>query len=98
LKIAILWLVLKRNNQAVTLKLVQFKGSKNQLLYWQETFFERIKIIGFKLLNCSYGKTKNDISNQNKTTKGIDIVMAVDVSGSMLAKDLKQTEWKQGLG
>jgi hypothetical protein len=22
--------------------------------------------------------------------------MAVDVSGSMLAKDLKQTEWKQG--
>jgi hypothetical protein len=44
--IAIL-LVLKRNNQAVTLKLVQFKGSKNQLLYWQtETFFERIKIIG----------------------------------------------------
>jgi Ca-activated chloride channel family protein len=28
-----------------------------------------------------------DISN--KTTKGIDIVMAVDVSGSMLAKDLK---------
>jgi Ca-activated chloride channel family protein len=57
--IAIL-LVLKRNNQAVTLKLVQFKGSKNQLLYWQtETFFERIKIIGFKLLNCSYGKTKN---------------------------------------
>jgi Ca-activated chloride channel family protein len=30
-----------------------------------------------------------DVSNQTKTTKGIDIVMAVDVSGSMLAKDLK---------
>jgi Ca-activated chloride channel family protein len=30
-----------------------------------------------------------DISNKTKTTKGIDIVMAVDVSGSMLAKDLK---------
>ena len=30
-----------------------------------------------------------DISNQTKTTKGIDIVMAMDVSGSMLAKDLK---------
>jgi Ca-activated chloride channel family protein len=29
-----------------------------------------------------------DISNKTKT-KGIDIVMAVDVSGSMLAKDLK---------
>jgi Ca-activated chloride channel family protein len=30
-----------------------------------------------------------NVSNQTKTTKGIDIVMAVDVSGSMLAKDLK---------
>jgi Ca-activated chloride channel family protein len=30
-----------------------------------------------------------DISNETKTTKGIDIVIAVDVSGSMLAKDLK---------
>jgi hypothetical protein len=33
-----------------------------------------------------------DIS-KTKTTKGIDIV-AVDVSGSMLAKDLKLIEWK----
>ena len=30
-----------------------------------------------------------DISSQTKTTKGIDIVLAIDVSGSMLAKDLK---------
>ena len=30
-----------------------------------------------------------DISNKTKTTKGIDIVMAMDLSGSMLAKDLK---------
>jgi Ca-activated chloride channel homolog len=30
-----------------------------------------------------------DISNKTKTTKGIDIVVAVDVSGSMLAKDFK---------
>jgi Ca-activated chloride channel family protein len=30
-----------------------------------------------------------DVSNRTKTTKGIDIVMAIDVSGSMLAKDLK---------
>ncbi|MCP2025840.1 Ca-activated chloride channel family protein [Flavobacterium sp. HSC-32F16] len=30
-----------------------------------------------------------DISNQTKITKGIDIVMAIDVSGSMLTKDLK---------
>jgi Ca-activated chloride channel family protein len=30
-----------------------------------------------------------DVSNQTKTTRGIDIVMAMDVSGSMLAKDLR---------
>jgi Ca-activated chloride channel family protein len=32
---------------------------------------------------------KVDISSQTKSTKGVDIVMAIDVSGSMLAKDLK---------
>jgi Ca-activated chloride channel family protein len=30
-----------------------------------------------------------DISSQTKTTKGIDIVLSIDVSSSMLAKDLK---------
>ena len=30
-----------------------------------------------------------DISTRTKTTKGIDIVMAIDVSSSMLARDLK---------
>jgi len=30
-----------------------------------------------------------DISNETKTTKGIDIVMAIDLSSSMLARDLK---------
>ena len=29
------------------------------------------------------------ISTRTKTTKGIDIVMAIDVSSSMLARDLK---------
>src|SRR5690606_18313828 len=30
-----------------------------------------------------------DISSKTKTTKGIDIVMAIDVSSSMLARDFK---------
>ncbi|MDA9028806.1 VWA domain-containing protein, partial [Flavobacteriaceae bacterium] len=30
-----------------------------------------------------------DVSSKTKTTRGIDIVMAIDVSASMLAKDLK---------
>ena len=29
-----------------------------------------------------------DVSTKTKTTRGIDIVMAIDVSASMLAKDL----------
>lgn len=30
-----------------------------------------------------------DVTSKSKTTKGIDIVMAIDVSSSMLANDLK---------
>jgi Ca-activated chloride channel family protein len=80
---------LKRNNQAVTLKLVQFKGSKNQLLYWQaETFLSVLRLLALSSLIVAMARRTVDISNQTKTTKGIDIVMAVDVS-EYVGKDLK---------
>jgi len=90
--IAIAWFFWKRNQQSATLKMSSTQGFKNS-----ESFLTRLKpflyvfrIIALSSLIIALARPRTvDISNQTKTTKGIDIVMAIDVSGSMLAKDLK---------
>jgi Ca-activated chloride channel family protein len=90
--IAVLWLVLKRNNQAVTLKISSIQGFKGStsVLARLKPFLSVFRLLALSSLIIAMARPRTvDISNQTKTTKGIDIVMAVDVSGSMLAKDLK---------
>jgi Ca-activated chloride channel family protein len=56
---------------------------------WQSLLFVlRMVALGFIVLALARPQTQ-DVSTQTKTNKGIDIVMAIDVSSSMLARDLK---------
>ncbi|MEN9909368.1 MAG: hypothetical protein RLZZ540_2517 [Bacteroidota bacterium] len=90
--LAIIWLVLKRNQQSATLKVSSIKGfkSSNSLLAKLKPYLNVLRLLALSSLIVAMARPRTvDISNKTKTTKGIDIVMAVDVSGSMLAKDLK---------
>lgn len=90
--IAIAWLVLKRNQQAVSLKISSIKAFKSSesLLAKLKPYLSVFRLVALSSLIVAMARPRTvDISNKTKTTKGIDIVMAVDVSGSMLAKDLK---------
>ena len=51
-------------------------------------FLLRLLALGAIIVALARPQTE-DISTRTKTTKGIDIVMAIDVSSSMLARDLK---------
>ena len=61
------------------------------------TFLSRIKPLLFALrilalasIIVALARPRSvDVTQKSRTTRGIDIVMAIDVSGSMLAKDLK---------
>ncbi|MWB93543.1 VWA domain-containing protein [Flavobacterium sp. GA093] len=90
--IAIAWFFWKRNEQSATLKISStqgFKGSESFLTKFKP-FLHVFRIIALCSLIIALARPRTvDISNQTKTTKGVDIVMAIDVSGSMLAKDLK---------
>ncbi|WP_016989216.1 vWA domain-containing protein [Flavobacterium sp. ACAM 123] len=89
---AIVWLVLKRNQQSATLKISSIKGFKSSesLLAKLKPYLSVLRLVALSSLIVAMARPRTvDISNKTKTTKGIDIVMAVDVSGSMLAKDLK---------
>lgn len=90
--LVIAWYFWKRDQQTATLKISSTQGFKNS-----ETLVSKLKpglyiirILALCSLIIALARPRTvDISNQTKTTKGIDIVMAIDVSGSMLAKDLK---------
>ncbi len=86
------WLYLKRNQQTATLKISStagFSGSKSFFVKLYP-FLGVFRLLALMALIVAMARPRTvDISNKTKTTKGIDIVMAIDVSGSMLAKDLK---------
>jgi Ca-activated chloride channel family protein len=90
--IAGVWLYWKRNEQSANLKISStqgFKGS-NSLLAKLKPLLNVLRLLALSSLIVAMARPRTvDISNQTKTTRGIDIVMAIDVSGSMLAKDLK---------
>lgn len=90
--LAVIWLFYKRNQQVATLKISSIKGFQGgtSLLARLKPYLSVLRLVALCSLIIALARPRTvDISNRTKTTKGIDIVMAVDVSGSMLAKDLK---------
>jgi len=92
LPLAIAWYIFKRKQQTATLKISSLKGfaAGSSLLAKLKPLLFVLRLLALSALIVAMARPRTvDISNKTKTTKGIDIVMAVDVSGSMLAKDLK---------
>ena len=86
------WLFWKRNEQSASLKISSTQGFKdsNSILARLKPVLNVMRLLALSSLIVAMARPRTvDISNQTKTTRGIDIVMAIDVSGSMLAKDLK---------
>jgi Ca-activated chloride channel family protein len=90
--LAIAWYVWKRNKQMATLKISSIKGfqtTSSWLPKLKPVLFV-LRILALSLIITALARPRTvDVSNKTKTTRGIDIVMAIDVSGSMLARDLK---------
>jgi Ca-activated chloride channel family protein len=91
LPLAILWYVFKHNKQTAELKISSIKGFKvtNSWLTKLRHLLFVFRMLALALLITALARPRtSDESTRTKTTRGIDIVMAIDVSASMLAKDL----------
>ncbi|WP_417855888.1 vWA domain-containing protein [Xanthomarina gelatinilytica] len=92
LPIAIIWYVFKFNKQTAELKISSLKGFKtgNSFLPKLKHVLFVLRLLVLALLITALARPRTvDVSTKTKTTRGIDIVMAIDVSASMLAKDLR---------
>ena len=90
--VVIVWFVRKKNHQSATLKMSSLDGFKRNESYLTKLkpLLNVLRVLALCSLIVAMARPRTvDVSNKTKTTKGIDIVMAIDVSGSMLAKDLK---------
>ncbi|MFX0556228.1 vWA domain-containing protein [Maribacter sp. CXY002] len=91
LPLAVLWYFFKQKEETASLRISSIKG------FTYSNFLPRLKPLLFILRLLALAgiivamarPQTEDISTRTKTTKGIDIVMAIDVSSSMLARDLK---------
>ena len=89
--VVVFWYVLKHKKQTAQLSISSVQG------FQRNTIWSGLKhsLLGFRvaaiiLVVLALARPQTvDVSSKTKTTKGIDIVMAIDVSASMLAKDLK---------
>ena len=92
LPLAVFWYIFKYKRQTAELKISSLKGFKmtSSILpvLRHSLFVLRLLALAFLITALARPRTV-DVSSKTKTTRGIDIVMAIDVSASMLAKDLK---------
>ncbi|MBL85625.1 MAG: aerotolerance regulator BatA [Winogradskyella sp.] len=92
LPIAIAWYVFKHNKQSAELKMSSIEGFKATSSFWSKFkhLLFALRMLALALLITALARPRTvDVSTKTKTTSGIDIVMAIDVSASMLAKDLR---------
>ena len=91
LPLAIVWYIFKQKEETASLRISSAKGFSYKSILPKlkpGLFLLRLLALGAIIVALARPQTE-DISTRTKTTKGIDIVMAIDVSSSMLARDLK---------
>lgn len=91
LPLALLWYYFKRKEDTPALKMSTISGfTSDQLLPKLKPVLFVLRLLALTAIIVAMARPQTeDISTRTKTTKGIDIVMAIDVSSSMLARDLK---------
>ena len=86
------WYVFTRKKSQAVLKISSLNGfrSKSGFLAQLQPMLFVLRILSLCLIIMALARPQTmDVSTRTRTNKGIDIVMAIDISSSMLAQDLK---------
>ena len=86
------WYVFTRKKSQAVLKISSLNGfrEKSSFLAQLQPALFVLRILSLVLIVMALARPQTmDVSTRTRTNKGIDIVMAIDISSSMLAQDLK---------
>jgi len=89
---AVVWYVLRRKKRYATLQVSNSFAFEGLKLSWKNRLEHvpfALRMLAFILIILVLCRPQSSNSFQNVTTEGIDIVIALDISSSMLAEDLR---------
>ncbi|HET8884838.1 MAG TPA: VWA domain-containing protein [Salinimicrobium sp.] len=92
LPIALAWYIWKYKKQKAELRISSIKGFKVGRNWISKIypFLFLLRLLTLALVITAMARPRTvDVSTETSTTKGIDIVIAIDVSASMLARDFR---------
>ena len=92
LLLLVLWYILRQKKQDAPVVFSDMKGFVKLPKTWKPYFRHLLfvlKLAALALLIVALARPQTKESNSTSNIEGIDIVLAMDVSGSMLAQDLK---------
>jgi len=91
LPLAILWYIFKQKEQNASVRIATIDAfAHSSFLPKLKHLLFLLRLLALAAIIVAMARPQTeDISTRTKTTKGIDIVIAIDVSSSMLARDLK---------
>lgn len=69
--------------------LESFKAMGSSLMGKLKTLIPVIRVMAFSLIVVALARPQSSLKEENISTEGIDIVLAMDISGSMKARDLQ---------
>ena len=86
-----IWYFFMRKKDTAVLKMPSVKGFKTtSFLSKLKPILYLLRLLALAAIIVALARPRNvSVSKKTKTNRGIDIVMAIDVSASMLARDLK---------
>jgi len=91
LPLAAAWYFFKRNKATASLRISSLRGfTAKSMTAKLRPLLMVLRLLALAALITALARPQiQDVSTRTKTTQGIDIVIAIDVSSSMLARDLK---------
>jgi len=86
-----IWYFFVQKKDTANLRIASTNGFESENIWAKlKPILYLFRLLALTLLIFALARPRNvEVSKKTKTTRGIDIVMAIDVSASMLAKDLK---------
>ncbi|MBV8254977.1 MAG: VWA domain-containing protein [Chitinophaga sp.] len=89
--VMVYWYISRRKRQQGVMMVSSLEGLKGLPVSWKVTFRPLLlilRILAFSALVVALARPQTSNTSENIDSEGIDIVMAIDISGSMLAQDL----------
>lgn len=88
----IVWYIFRHRKSGASIRFSSFMGFRTIKKGWKHTLRHLpfvLQLLGIALLTVALARPQSSNSWQNVTTEGIDIVIALDISTSMLARDFQ---------